>query len=204
MMHRKTFLGACAGALALASAVATAAISAPEERAPSGQVQRVEEPRSLPPQGPQSVSATQRPAPGPTGRAASAMADMGITNAKLAREVDDKQVFVGKMGSELICMSVGGGGRLTTTCQSPQPLSQGHLWLGVGGTAEKTERVYGIAPDGVSEVLLTDARGKNDRVDVRNNVFAAPRDTATARIEWQGANGAEADLRLPTRAYGSN
>lgn len=57
--------------------------------------------------------------------------------------------------------------------------------------------MVGVAPDGVSEVLVTDDSGTTHRVAVVNNIYAGPRGTGgPARIQWQGTNGARADLRL--------
>lgn len=57
--------------------------------------------------------------------------------------------------------------------------------------------MVGVAPDGVSEVLVTDDAGTTHRVPVVNNIYEGPRGAGgPARIQWQGTNGARADLRL--------
>lgn len=201
MVDRKKLAGALFAGLFLAGGGAAVAISASEDPPPSGQAQEVAQPRSLPPQGPQGVSAFARPAPAAPPETAEILARRGIANPKLAREVGGKRIYLGQMGNGFICMSVAGSeGRVTTACQTPETISQGHLWLGVGGTAESEERIYGVAPDGVSDVLLTQAGGENRDARVVNNIYASPQGSPTARIEWTGGNGAKADLRLPTGA----
>lgn len=198
MLDRKKLVGSALAALLLAGGGTAVAISATWEPAPSGKVDQVAKPQTLGPQGPQTVSAIERPAAPPSAGTASELAAMNIKNAKLAREVANKRIYLGEMAGGLTCMSVeGSAGRITSTCQTLETITQGHLWLGIGGAAESADRVFGIAPDGVSTVLLTDDDGSNHRAKVANNVYVGPWGDTVARIAWEGSNGAKADLRLP-------
>lgn len=201
MVDRKKLAGLVAAGLLLAAGGVSVAVSASEEAAPSGQAEQVSQPRSLSPQGPRAVGAFERPASAPPIETRQILAQNGIKNAKLARKVGGKGIYVGQMDAGFLCLSVAGAeGRVTSTCQTPETISQGHLWLAISGAVESEPRVYGVAPDGVSEVLLTDAQGQNNRTAVVNNIYAAPQDSQTARIEWDSPNGAKADLRLPVAA----
>jgi hypothetical protein len=150
-------------------------------------------PQTLAPRGPQAVGALERPGPPAPAQTAATLAELNINDPRLARELGGRRAYLGEMG-DFICLSVSSPtGRIMSGCQTLETITQGHLW-----TAGSAAGMVGVAPDGVSEVLVTDDAGTTHRVPVANNIYAGPRGSGgPARIQWQGANGARADLRLP-------
>jgi hypothetical protein len=159
--------------------------------ATSDEKQEARSPQTLAPRGPQAVGALERPGSPAPAELTAAMARLNITDLRLARELG-RAAYLGAMG-DFTCLTVASGdGQAGSVCQTLETITQGHLW-----TAGSAAGMVGVAPDGVSEVLVTDDAGLTHRVPVVNNIYAGPRGTgAPARIQWQGTNGARADLRL--------
>lgn len=183
--RRRAVVGSVIAGLLLAGGGVTVATSDEKQEARS--------PQTLPPRGPQAVGALERPGPPAPAELTAAMARLNITDLRLARELGGRVAYLGAMG-DFTCLTVASGdGQAGSGCQTLETITQGHLW-----TAGSAAGMVGVAPDGVSEVLVTDDAGMTQRVPVVNNIYAGPRGTGgPARIQWQGTNGARADLRLP-------
>lgn len=184
--RRWTVVGSVIAGLLLAGGGVTVATSDEAREARS--------PQTLPPRGPQVVGALERPGPPAPADLATAMAELNITDLRLARELGGREAYLGVM-DDFTCLTVAeGNGQSGSGCQNLETITQGHLW-----TAGSAAGIVGVAPDGVSEVLVTDDTGTTHRAPVVNNIYAGPRGRGgPARIQWQGANGARADLRLPS------
>lgn len=196
---------AVVGAL-LAFVSAAVAIAASEDPPPpSGQKAAVDRPEALPPQGAAALAAAER---GPVSsdfvgaRLDEAARSLGVTRtetARVARDAGDRRMHVARAGDGA-CLAVENpsSGRVTATCTTADGLRQGALWLVVAGSGQAKE-VFGVAPDGVDEVLLTLDDGRNRRLAVDRNAYSATVGASLARVEWTASDGTRADLRLPSR-----
>lgn len=182
--RRRAVVGSVIAGLLLAGGGVTVATSDEKQEARS--------PQTLAPRGPQAVGALERPGSPAPAELTAAMARLNITDLRLARELGGRAAYLGAM-SDFTCLTVASGdGQAGSVCQTLETITQGHLWI-----AGSAAGMVGVAPDGVSEVLVTDDAGLTHRVPVVNNIYAGPRGTGgPARIQWQGTNGARADLRL--------
>ena len=159
----------------------------------AGQVRDVREPEAL--AAPSSVSI------GALGNGALEPADdqdvagTGVRGARLAVRTPAAEVFIGTRdsGSD-VCIAARAKhqGAALSTCQSAAGVARGALWVG-----DASGLLAGIAPDGVSKVLVTDASGASQIATVTNNAYVVTTDRQVARIAWRSADGDRADLALP-------
>ncbi|HEX8205424.1 MAG TPA: hypothetical protein VF587_05140 [Solirubrobacteraceae bacterium] len=196
---------ALSGALLALGTAAVAIAASGDPPPPSGQKPAVNKPEALPAQGVARLATAERGVASSdfvAARLAEAARSIGATRtdtARVAREWNGRRIHVARAG-EGACLAVENesSGRVTATCTTADGLPQGALWLVVAGSGQAKE-VFGVAPDGVDEVLLTLDDGQNRRLSVERNTYSATVGASLARVEWIASDGGRADLRLPSR-----
>jgi hypothetical protein len=103
-------------------------------------------------------------------------------NATLARRVDTgrrtENVWVAP-GAGTVCLlaldPAGPGGGYAQQCRAPNDVAAGRLFITYISGRDPTRgptTVYGVVPDGVRRVTVTDDDGTRRTVGVRDNVYA--------------------------------
>lgn len=128
-------------------------------------------------------------------RMADAIAEAGINvvpaSARVVGTSEDMTVVVARTadGNMVLSISRPGAARVTTTESTPEQAADGHLILSVMGPETGGESVVvGVAPDEVSNVVVTDANGTSQDTPVDRNVFAT-HGAKPAVVGWTAGSG---------------